>query len=79
MNPNKVFAMRLVQILNERKISKYKLEKLTGLSHSSLSYILNETNEDVHFSTIIKCCYALNIPLNEFFTSDLFNFENLDF
>ena len=78
MNLNRVFAMRLSTLLNEKKISKYRLEQDTGLSHSALRYIFNEVNTDVKFSTIVKVCQALNLPLNEFFDDKSFNLENLD-
>ena len=63
MNLNKAFAMRLSRLLNERGISKYRLEKETGLTHSALRYIFNEVNRDVYFSTIVKVCTALDISL----------------
>lgn len=79
MNLNRNFAIRLSNLLNEKNISKYKLEKETGLTHSALRYIFNETNQDVKFSTIVKICYALNISLSEFFDDELFNLDNLIF
>ena len=79
MNLNRAFAMRLSNLLNERKISKYKLEKETGISHSALRYIFNEVNTDVRFSTIVKVCNFLNISLVEFFNDDIFKIDNLDF
>ena len=79
MNLNRAFAIRLSNLLNERKISKYKLEKETGISHSALRYIFNEVNTDVRFSTIVKVCNFLNISLVDFFNDDIFKIENLDF
>ena len=78
MNLNRVFAMRLSALLNERKMSKYRLEQETGLSHSALRYIFNEINTDVKFSTIVKVCQALNLPLTDFFDDKSFNLENLN-
>ncbi|MBQ4557806.1 MAG: helix-turn-helix transcriptional regulator [Clostridia bacterium] len=78
MNLNRAFALRLSNLLLEKKMSKYKLEKETGLTHSALRYIFNEVNIDVKFSTIVKVCNALNISIVEFFEDELFNLENLD-
>ncbi len=78
MNLNKAFAMRLSKLLNEKGISKYRLEKETGITHSALRYIFNEVNSDVYFSTIVKVCIALNISLKDFFNDEIFNFENLE-
>jgi len=77
MNLNRAFAMRLSNLLIERNISKYRLEKETGISHSALRYIFNEVNSDVKFSTIVKVCEALKISLQDFFNDDLFKLENL--
>ena len=77
MNLNRAFALRISKILAERKMSKYKLEKETGLSHSALRYIFNEVNTDVKFSTIVKVCSALNITLVDFFNDGLFDLNNL--
>ena len=77
MNLNRAFALRLSNLLVEKNMSKYKLEKETGLTHSALRYIFNEDNKDVRFSTIVKVCNALNVSIVEFFNDDLFNLENL--
>jgi len=78
MNLNRAFALRLSNLLLDRNMSKYKLEKETGLTHSALRYIFNEVNVDVKFSTIVKVCNALNISLTEFFDDNLFDLNNLD-
>ena len=77
MNLNKAFALKLSKILAERKISKYKLEKETGLTHSALRYIFNEVNKDVKLSTVVKVCQFLNVPLTEFFNDELFSYDNI--
>ena len=79
MNLNKAFALRLSKLLIEKNMTKYKLEKESGITHSALRYIFNEVNNDVKFSTIVKICNALNVKITEFFDDELFNLENLDF
>lgn len=79
MTLNKAFALKVSALLNDRKISKYKLEKETGLTHSALRYIFNEVNHDVKFSTICKVVNFFDLSLSEFFDDKLFNFNNLDF
>ncbi len=78
MNLNRAFALRLSGLLVEKKMSKYKLEKETGLTHSALRYIFNEVNVDVKFSTIVKVCNALSMTITEFFDSELFDLNNLE-
>lgn len=79
MTLNKAFALRISNILINKNISKYKLEKDSGLTHSALRYIFNEVNTDVKFSTIVKVVDALGMTLTEFFNDDVFKLANLDF
>ena len=76
---NKAFAMRISNLLIKNNMSKYRLEKESGLTHSALRYIFNEINNDVKFSTICKVVGAFNMTLEEFFDDDLFKLKNLDF
>lgn len=77
MNLNRAFALRLSHLLAEKQMSKYKLEKETGLTHSALRYIFNEVNVDVKFSTIVKVCNALNMSLSDFFNDPVFDLNGL--
>ena len=79
MNLNRAFVIKLNKLLIEKKMSKYRLEKETGLSHSALRYIFNEVNSDVKFSTIVKVCSVLGVSLKEFFDDKIFDLENLEF
>lgn len=65
--------------MREKNMSKYRLEKESGLTHSALRYIFNEVNTDVKFSTIAKVCDVLNISISEFFNDEIFNLENLEY
>lgn len=78
MTLNKAFAMRISSLLIKNNISKYKLEKETGLTHSALRYIFNEVNKDVKFSTIVKVAEFFNMTLSEFFDDDIFKYENFE-
>lgn len=78
MTLNKAFALKVSKILAEKKISKYRLEKETGLTHSTFRYIFNEVNKDLKFSTIVKVVGALDMTLEEFFSDKLFNLSNLE-
>lgn len=79
MTLNKAVAMRLTNILIKEKISKYALEKKSGLSHSALRHIFNERNKEVKLSTVAKIAQALNMTLDEFFSDKLFVLSGLEF
>ena len=40
MNLNKAFAMRVSELLLKNNISKYRLEKETGLTHSAIRFLM---------------------------------------
>ena len=79
MTTQKAVALRISNLLIKNNMSKYRLEKESGLTHSALRYIFNEINNDVKFSTICKVADAFNMTLEEFFDDDLFKLKNLDF
>ena len=78
MTLNKAFAMRVSSLLIKKDVSKYRLEKETGLTHSALRYIFNEVNKDVKFSTIVKIAEFFGMTLTEFFDDEIFDYENLE-
>ncbi len=78
MTLNKAFAMRISALLIKNNLSKYQLEKETGLTHSAMRYIFNEVNKEVKFSTIVKVSEFFGMTLSEFFDDEIFKFENLE-
>ena len=60
-------------------MTKYRLEKESGITHSALRYIFNEVNKDVKFSTIVKVGNVLKILLQEFFSDNIFDINKLHF
>ena len=69
MTLNKAFALRLAELLAKNNMSKYRLEKESGLSHSALRHIFNENNRDVNLSSVAKVCGVFGMTLAEFFAS----------
>lgn len=78
MTLNKAFAMRISSLLIKKNLSKYQLEKETGLTHSAMRYIFNEVNKEVKFSTIVKVADFFGMSLSEFFDDEIFKYENLE-
>ncbi|MBQ8749552.1 MAG: helix-turn-helix transcriptional regulator [Clostridia bacterium] len=76
---NKAFALRVNRMLEEKKMSKYKLEKITGISHGTFRNIFSEVNKDLKFSTMAKIIHALDMTIPEFFNDKLFDFANLEY
>ncbi len=78
MKLNKVFALRVREILKEKKMTQYKLAQETGLYHSTLTDILNCKYNTPTFKNIDLIMRALGMSMAEFFDSELFDFEKLE-
>ena len=74
MKLNDAVAIRIEEILKEKNISKYKLEKQCGLTHTALRNIFNGKNGDIRLATICRIAHVLEVDLAEFFKDE--KFEN---
>ena len=70
MKLNKAFALRVREILKDKKMTQYKLAQETGLYHSTMTDILN-----CNMALIIR---ELGLTMTEFFNSELFDFNALE-
>lgn len=75
---NYAFSTRVREILKEKKMTQYKLGQETGLYHSTLTDILNCKYKTPNFKNMALIIRELGMSMQEFFDSDLFNFNNLD-
>ena len=75
---NKAVSYRLIQLLNERNMTAYRLFTRTGISKGAISKIINCQQKSINLTTLHVFCQGLGITLEEFFRSDLFSNENLD-
>ncbi len=78
MNVNKAVALRVCELLNKYKMSQYRLEQRSGLSHSRLGCILKEKNKTVTLSTVMLLAQGFNISLIEFLDSPFFDMTKLE-
>ena len=78
MTVNKALALRLSGLLVKHKMSKYKLEKLSGMSHSAMIHIFNEDYKDIKLSTVIRFAKVFKMKPHEFLNDPVFNNLDLD-
>ena len=78
MKLNKAFALRVREILKEKKMTQYKLGQQTGLYHSTLTDILNCKYQTPNFKNMALIIRELDVTMQEFFDSQLFDFNNLE-
>ena len=78
MKLNKAFALRVREILKDKKMTQYKLGQQTGLYHSTLTDILNCKYQTPNFKNMALIIRELGISMQEFFDSNLFDFNDLE-
>lgn len=71
-------STRIIELCNERQITPNKLSEISTIPPSTLRDLINCKINNPSSYVIYQICKALNIPLENFFTSDLFNFNNLE-
>ena len=78
MKLNKAFALRVREILKDKKMTQYKLAQETGLYHSTLTDILNCKYQTPNFKNITLIIRELGMTMTEFFNSELFDLDKLE-
>ena len=77
-NVNHALAMRIQELLIEKKMSRYKLAMESGVPHSTLKNIIHETVKDNLLSTSILIANGFGMTVSEFLDSPLFDEQNLN-
>lgn len=64
---------RINEICSERGLAVNKLANLSGITPSTVYSVFDIDRKDVGIVLIKKICDGLEITLEDFFTSDIFN------
>lgn len=73
LNIGEAVKLRILELCNEYNISVNKLSTISGITQSTLNNITGGRNKGTNISTIKKLCDGLDITIQEFFNSDIFN------
>lgn len=78
MKISEVVALRMRQILKQKKITQYKLEQLSGISHNTMLYLLNAKYNAANMRTVFIIIYSLGMTISDFFDDPLFDFNYMN-
>lgn len=78
MKLNQAVSERLLQLLAERNMTQYQLYMKSGVPKSAISNIINCSYDSVKLRIIHEICQGMEIGLDTFFVSPLFQEDNLD-
>ena len=76
MRVSEAVRLRILELCQERDLSVNRLSGMCGLTQSTINNIVSGRNNSATVSTIKKICDGLEITIQEFFDSHLF--ENLE-
>ncbi len=76
MNIGEAVRERILELCREKDISINKLCTMSGVTQSTVNNIVSGRNNSATVSTIKKLCDGLDISIEEFFHSELF--QNLE-
>lgn len=64
---------RILELCNERNITINRLATICGITQSTLNNIISGRNNSLTISTLKKICDGLEITIQDFFNSSLFD------
>lgn len=71
-------ALRVSQILNQRNISQYRLQKDIAMSRNTMRTLMSERNSGVNLRTVMQIIRGLDMTVAEFFDDPIFESPDLD-
>ncbi len=78
MTLNQAFAIRVREVLKEKKMTQYRLEQETGIYHSTMTSILGNKTKASNFKNIALIIRELGLSMTDFFDSPVFEFDNIE-
>jgi|MGYP000005911861 DNA-binding Xre family transcriptional regulator len=68
-----VVALKIKELMQEKNISTYGLESLTGVYSSTITLFLNRKTKTIRLENLLYICEALGTNLSQFFADERFN------
>ncbi len=78
MTLNDVVAARILQLLKEKKMTQYRLERDAGITHGAMDRIMNSQNKTVTLTTIYRLARGFNMSVFEFIDDESFRSPQLE-
>ena len=68
-----VVALKIKELMQEKNISTYGLESLTGVYSSTITLFLHRKTKIIRLENLLYICEALGTNLSDFFADERFN------
>ena len=73
-----VVSQRTRELLLEKGITQYRLEKDMAIPHNTMTTIMTAKNKSVNLKTVMQIARGLGITASEFLDDPRFNDEEVD-
>ena len=78
MTVHDAVAKRTWQLMKQRNITQYRMEKLSGISHGGMDALLNGSNKNVTLGTVYRLARGFGMTFHEFVDDDVFRSPYLE-
>ena len=72
MDFSDLVALKIKELMEEKEITIYKLETLSGVYSSTIAMFLTRKTKTIRLENLLYLCDSLNISLSEFFADKRF-------
>lgn len=78
MTLREAVAKRTLKLLKEKNMTRYRLERKSGIIHGALDSILNGNSKTVTLTTIYRLARGFDITIYDFLDDDMFRSQDLE-
>jgi transcriptional regulator with XRE-family HTH domain len=78
MTVSEAVARRISNLLKERNMTQYRLEKNSNIQHGTMQCIMNGRNKTVTLSIVIMIANGFGMTVDKFLDDPLFKLEELE-
>ncbi len=71
-------ALRISNILRDKNMSQYKLERKIAMPHNTMKTLMGERNSGVNLKTVMQIIRGLEMTTSEFFNDPVFENPDLE-
>jgi DNA-binding Xre family transcriptional regulator len=72
MDFSDLIALKIKELMEEKEISIYKLESLSGVYSSTIAMFLTRKTKTIRLENLLFICEGLGISLSKFFADERF-------
>lgn len=78
MKLNQAVSTRLAELLREKNMTQYQLFMKSGVPKSTIGNVINCSYDSVKLRIVHEMCQGIGIGIDTFFSSPLFDENNLE-